>query len=99
MFRLEIDCSNAAFEGDNKPFEVARLLRVAALRVESGDCSEFPIKDFNGNKVGVAGFTTKPSYDELRSALSNLLTEHECGLCGVAPEAVIVARAVLGRAS
>lgn len=37
-FSLKIECDNAAFEGSNIFFEVARLLKLAGESIE-GDCS------------------------------------------------------------
>jgi len=51
MFRLEIDTDNAAFSPWTT--EVARLLRVAAARVERGGDTEGSFRDTNGNTVGV----------------------------------------------
>lgn len=50
---LEIDCENAAFEGD-PTHEVARILRKAADRIEREGkrCSGFKLMDVNGNSVG-----------------------------------------------
>ena len=57
LFRLAIECDNAAFEAGNEGMEVARILRELADRVESrGDfegCA-FRLMDFNGNGVGYA---------------------------------------------
>jgi hypothetical protein len=55
-FKIEIDCGNAAFE-DDATGEVARILRSLADRLERGMAASFPLHDFNGNKVGTAGFT------------------------------------------
>lgn len=49
MIYLSIETGNAAFADDDG--EVARILRVAADRMEGGD-REFPLKDINGNTVG-----------------------------------------------
>lgn len=49
-FRLTIECDNAAF--DPRPdYELARLLRETALRIEGGD-TDHAIRDSNGNTVG-----------------------------------------------
>jgi hypothetical protein len=55
-FKLEIDCGNAAFEGDATA-EVARILRSLADRMGGAlfDCVN--LHDYNGNKVGTATFT------------------------------------------
>lgn len=50
-FRLEFETDNAAFEGDQKLFECARILRRAADQLFSGRGSA-EIRDVNGNLVG-----------------------------------------------
>lgn len=60
-FRLEINCENAAFEGDNLDTEIVRILRKLADRIEGqtreGLAGEtFKLKDINGNTVGEAEF-------------------------------------------
>jgi hypothetical protein len=55
QFTMTIDCDNAAFEGDNLPYEVASLLEDAARKVRHNDF--YPghsktILDSNGNDVG-----------------------------------------------
>ena len=54
-FTLAIDCDNDAFTPQPHQ-EIARILRVAAARVEteSVDCF-LTIRDFNGNDVGRFG--------------------------------------------
>lgn len=49
-FELYIATGNAAFEGDGKAVEVARILNVAALKLCSG--YQGSLSDFNGNRVG-----------------------------------------------
>jgi hypothetical protein len=54
-FTLEINCDNAAFEGDSIGYEISRILRklVAKFefaRLEAAD--EGVVMDTNGNKVG-----------------------------------------------
>ncbi len=60
-FRLNLECDNAAFEGENMQHEIARCLRAVADRVERGeDCGLYRnIHDINGNPVGT--FALKPS--------------------------------------
>lgn len=55
MFQLKIDTDNAAFE-DDPGFEVARILRRIADKLENGeDFSKFrTVLDVNGNDVGRA---------------------------------------------
>ena len=60
-FELKIECDNAAFDPDHGQ-EVARILRDAAAKLEQGYTparSEggLVLRDFNGNKVGIAGYT------------------------------------------
>jgi hypothetical protein len=59
-FIVEIDCDNAAFEGDPM-WEVARILKEQATKLERwlGDAEPVlkdTLKDINGNKVGTASF-------------------------------------------
>ena len=49
-FTLNIDCNNAAFEGDTDA-EVARILKEVAEKIEGG-ASSGTISDINGNRVG-----------------------------------------------
>ena len=52
---VEISTGNAAFEGDNYGIELARLLRLASVKIEiyrEGDDVSFRLMDINGNKVG-----------------------------------------------
>jgi len=51
MFRLEIDTDNAAFYPWTT--EVARLLRVAAARIDRSGDTDGSLRDTNGNTVGV----------------------------------------------
>lgn len=61
-FSLEIDCNNAAFEGDPTA-EIARLLRAVADAVPSIGIggrrlrNELPLFDADGNRVGSAELT------------------------------------------
>lgn len=50
-FALQFNTDNAAFEGDNKPSEIARILRAVAFKVEAGE-TEGKARDINGNSVG-----------------------------------------------
>jgi len=54
-FELTIDCDNAAFEDDATP-EVVRILMAVIKKLESGQRDQIPIHDYNGNRVGSAGF-------------------------------------------
>lgn len=52
-FTLEIDCGNAAFDGElERDTEVARILRLAAERIEAGAGDKGRLLDINGNIVG-----------------------------------------------
>lgn len=55
VFRLVINSlDNEAFSDGNEAFEIARILRVCATRIENGEYG-FPsetIRDVNGNDVG-----------------------------------------------
>lgn len=49
---LTIEMDNAAFDGVvNRHDEAARILRVAAKRIQAGAWA-MPLMDINGNKVG-----------------------------------------------
>ena len=48
---LKINTENAAFEGDNRNFELARILRMVAGQVET-NLPKFVVRDINGNSVG-----------------------------------------------
>lgn len=57
MARLTIiiACDNAAFDGDDRSSEIARVLREAAKEIEAG--SDFgTCRDANGNRVGSYDF-------------------------------------------
>jgi hypothetical protein len=58
-FELNIECDNSAFE-ENTGNEVARILRDLANQIEqcySGQMPEsYPVRDINGNRVGLARF-------------------------------------------
>ena len=49
-FRLTIKCDNAAF--DPPEVEIARLLRIAAYRVEQHGSKDGCLLDINGHSVG-----------------------------------------------
>lgn len=54
MFTLKIETDNAAFGDGNitdERYELARILREVAKRLESGEDSG-AVRDVNGNKVG-----------------------------------------------
>lgn len=49
---ITIDTGNNAFDGVNRGFEVARILRKIADEYESGSWISKSIQDINGNNVG-----------------------------------------------
>lgn len=51
MLKIIINTDNAAFEDGCKELEVARIIAVAADKVE-GDCFDSKLYDINGNPVG-----------------------------------------------
>lgn len=67
IFKLSIDCANAAFcEGDTPTQEsaapeLARILRAVADRIESGDTFDTfrNMHDINGNIVGTFALKTE----------------------------------------
>lgn len=52
MLRLRINTDNDAFADGDGPSEVARLLRLVAIHVETGDEFDGVIRDSNGNTCG-----------------------------------------------
>ena len=54
-FTIRIGCTNAAFEEDNRGYEVANILRRLADQIEDGRTLVY-LNDSNGNSVGVAEF-------------------------------------------
>jgi len=51
MLTVKIKTQNAAFDGDDKALELARLLREIAQRLEEGQ-TRGEVRDTNGNTVG-----------------------------------------------
>jgi len=54
-FKLEMKCDNAAFDVNLPGFEIARILREVAAKVElhdGGGITSRDIRDINGNTVG-----------------------------------------------
>ncbi len=51
MVTITIKTGNAAFEGDNMNYEIARILRNLAEKIEN-DNMPSKLMDINGNKVG-----------------------------------------------
>jgi len=51
MFELNFNTDNAAFSDGNKPYEIARILREIADKIEDGQ-TEGNIRDINGNTTG-----------------------------------------------
>lgn len=58
-FVLQINCDNAAFEGDARNAEVAYLLRKTATQIIHRD-DEGILMDSNGNRVGSWAFREAP---------------------------------------
>jgi hypothetical protein len=52
-FNLKFSVDNAAFEGDNRAYEIGRILRHLATKLEDG-CTprNNSILDLNGNRIG-----------------------------------------------
>jgi len=63
-FRLNVHADSAAFDGDDRNRETARILRDVADRLDSGEPFEMFVSlfDINGNRVGSAAF--KPEVTE-----------------------------------
>lgn len=56
-FTVRIATSNAAFEGEDRNVELARILHSLASRLENDpDDSLVRLRDINGNRVGYATF-------------------------------------------
>lgn len=53
-FELSIVTTNSAFEDAGPNYEVARILRELADKVEEGGQNVFLIRDHNGNSIGMA---------------------------------------------
>ena len=58
MLTLRIRTDNAAFDGDARAPELARILRIAATAIERGTRGA-PLHDSNGNHVGRFDLTGK----------------------------------------
>ena len=52
MIKITINTDNEAFQGVTERYEVARILRVLADKVEVYDIDDYSLFDSNGNKVG-----------------------------------------------
>ncbi|MBX6192200.1 MULTISPECIES: hypothetical protein [Pseudomonas] len=54
IFTVRFDTDNEAFDGAGRDYEIARILRAIADKVEGFGCSGFfeTIRDINGNDVG-----------------------------------------------
>jgi hypothetical protein len=56
-FKLEFTCDNAAFDGDDRAHEIARILLALARRIEGEGINtnaDIPVRDINGNRIGRA---------------------------------------------
>ena len=51
MFSLKLKTDNAAFSDGNKSYEISRILREIADKIEDGN-TEGSIRDINGNRIG-----------------------------------------------
>ena len=51
MFTVKIKTDGAAFEGENRRYEVCRILKELQFAIEHG-LNEGPIHDITGNRVG-----------------------------------------------
>ena len=61
---LTIERGNAAFSEGNDAYELARILRKLADRLEAENtqyAGTVGLHDFNGNRVGKADWTARPS--------------------------------------
>lgn len=57
-FKIEIDCGNAAFDGDDKYPEIERILTELVKQSKDGhSLVNHAIRDINGNVVGSSKFT------------------------------------------
>ena len=63
MFSLKLKTDNAAFSDGNKSFEIARILRELADKIEDGQ-TEGNTRDINGNTTG--SFKVRWFYDKLQ---------------------------------
>lgn len=55
VYRIEIETGNDAFEGENKAFEIARILKELANNIEAiNQPRNGALYDINGNTVGKA---------------------------------------------
>ena len=50
-FNLKFSVENSAFEGNDRPLEIARILRKLAEGFEEGQPDNL-VRDINGNRVG-----------------------------------------------
>jgi hypothetical protein len=60
MIKLVINLANAAFAGEDKPFEVARIFEDVAGKFKGGQFDIKKIYDINGNTVGSCAETDAP---------------------------------------
>lgn len=51
MFELSFDTENAAFEDENRPCEIQRILAEVASKV-ANDAQAGVVYDINGNRIG-----------------------------------------------
>lgn len=61
---LKLNSSSAAFADGNGPAEIARILRLLALKIEGGSEGTFSLRDINGNKCGEVFLDVWPDDEE-----------------------------------
>ncbi len=55
---IKIKTGNAAFDGDDKGYEIGRILRSLATDIENGS-TDINIRDVNGHNVGTCKVTKR----------------------------------------
>lgn len=61
-FHLSIEIDNAAFQDNNAPHEIARILREAADKIADGQTLG-KLRDINGNTVGAFNYDQDTSFE------------------------------------
>lgn len=60
-FKFEICCDNAAFDPAVPEYEIARIMRETANKIEARGISKaVDVRDINGNTVGQCSITHSP---------------------------------------
>lgn len=84
VFSMQLDSENAAFTEEGGQYEVARLLRHVAERIDAGaDCGL--LTDYNGNRVGRWEFEATEAGYACDDCGQDAIEEAEgqtCGQCG-----------------